>query len=93
MAGGRRHTIAGFHPWLLKIPAQEIPGLAVIELPCRDAKFRQSCFIGDVVLLAVGYNLRNIFACHHKKNVFREGSHEDSGFNDGRHRRLTIHYT
>ena len=52
-------------------------------------KFRQSCFIENVVLLAVGYNLRNLFACHHKKNVFREGSHEDSGFNDGRHRRLT----
>lgn len=76
----------GFWRFLL----EGIPGLAVVELPCRDAKFRQSCFIGDVVLLAVGYNLRNFFACRHKKNVFREGKPEVSGFNDGCHRRLTI---
>lgn len=74
----RRHG----HEWVAGIQLQEltlgfwrfmlksIPGLAVVELPCWDAKFRQPCFVGDIVLLAVGYNLRNFFACHHKKNVF-----------------------
>ena len=76
----------GFWRFLLK----SISGLAVVELPCWDAKFRQPRFVGDVVLLAAGYNLRNFFVCHHKKNVFRESNPDISGFNDGCHRRLTF---
>lgn len=45
--------------------------------------------VEDVVLLAVGYNLRYLFACHHKKNVIHQANPEVPGFNGGRHRRLT----
>lgn len=54
----------------------------------NDVQIPRKIFVGDIVLLAVGCNLRNFFVCHHKKNVFCEGSPEVLGFNDGHHRRL-----
>lgn len=56
----------------------------------NDVQIPQKIFVGDMVLLAVGCKLRTFFACHHKKNVFRECDPEVPGFNDGHHRRLML---
>lgn len=67
----RRHTIAGTHPWLLKIPDREHTGTC-----CRRTSM-PGCQVPPILLYKrcrsfcrVGYNLRNLFACHHKKKMF-----------------------
>ena len=39
--------------------------LGVIEGPRANPKFRQALFVTDLVLLALGNHLGDLFLCHH----------------------------
>lgn len=58
---GKQRKTRHIFPFLFR----GVLALGVIEVPWANPKFRQALFVTDLVLVAVGNHLGDLFLCHH----------------------------